>query len=46
MSNKASRLVTLAAGMSVFQPGEDSNVEDVFNRADAAMYENKKQVKS
>ena len=45
LSNKESGLVTIAAGMSVFRPGEDSHVEDVFNRADAAMYENKKQLK-
>ena len=45
LSNRESGLVTLAAGMSVFRPMEDSHVEDVFNRADAAMYENKKQLK-
>ena len=31
----------IASGLAVFRPGEDSLVEDVFNRADSCMYENK-----
>ena len=31
----------VAAGLAEYRPGEDHLVEDVFNRADALMYENK-----
>ncbi len=31
----------VASGMAVYQPGEDHSAEDVFNRADNQMYENK-----
>ena len=36
----------IACGMTEFIPGQDEKVEDVFHRADAAMYENKKQLKA
>ena len=44
-SNKNKHLATLACGVSTFCRGTDINVESVFERADAAMYENKKQFK-
>lgn len=36
----------VASGMTVFRPGEDRKVEDVFSRADIRMYENKAQLKN
>ena len=39
---KAAGLVTVAAGMAEFERGNDCCVQDVFERADRAMYENKK----
>ena len=41
--NQADGLVTVACGMAVFIPDKDKTVSAVFNRADAAMYRNKKQ---
>ena len=38
--------VTAAVGCAVYDPGIDSGVESVMKRADAAMYENKKKMKS
>ena len=38
--------VILASGMSVYNPESDKLVSDIFKRADQAMYENKKQLKS
>ena len=35
-------LVTVAAGLSLYDPARDRSVQDVFERADSAMYENKK----
>ena len=35
----------VAVGMAEFQPYKDSSVEDVFNRADSNMYENKNLLK-
>ncbi len=35
----------VASGLAEFRPHEDTSVEDVFNRADALMYENKKSLK-
>ncbi len=35
----------VACGMAEFQPYEDSTVEDVFNRADLRMYEDKNKLK-
>ena len=35
----------IASGMAVYEPGTDARVADVFERADAAMYENKKLLK-
>ena len=37
--------VTIAAGLSVYDEGSDIRVQDVFERADEAMYENKKEFK-
>lgn len=42
--NKAEGDVVVACGMSRFRPG-DKNVEQVFERADALMYENKEELK-
>ena len=44
--NEASGGVIIASGLSEFRPEEDTGVSAVFERADAAMYENKKQLKS
>lgn len=38
--------VTMASGISDFNAMQDTNVQDVFERADSAMYENKKRFKS
>ena len=38
--------VSIAAGMSVFWPGGDTCFNDVFKRADEAMYQNKKRIKA
>ena len=35
----------IAAGAAVYQKGKDKSFDDVFNRADQAMYENKKMLK-
>ena len=43
--NKKNGKVTLAYGMSDFQPERDMRVQDVFERADNLMYENKKSFK-
>lgn len=37
---------SFACGMGVFEPGRDRTTEDVFRRADADMYANKKQMKN
>ncbi|MCR5002293.1 MAG: diguanylate cyclase, partial [Lachnospiraceae bacterium] len=37
--------VSFATGMSEFIPGADKDCDDVFKRADALMYEHKKQIK-
>ncbi|MCR4792947.1 MAG: diguanylate cyclase [Lachnospiraceae bacterium] len=36
----------IATGMSVYEPSSDAKFSDVVNRADLAMYENKKMIKS
>ncbi len=36
----------VASGLAVFRPGEDSSVEEVFNRADSQMYEEKTRLKA
>ncbi len=47
MANKRSRSgPSVACGMAVFDPGSDSEFSDVFERADALMYENKKELKT
>lgn len=38
--------ISLARGLSVFNPAEDRSVDDVFVRADSAMYENKNRIKA
>lgn len=43
--NRNARLVTIAGGISAFDFKTDKFVRDVFERADAAMYENKKMFK-
>ena len=35
----------LASGMAVFTPGKDNRVTDIFDRADKAMYNNKRDLK-
>ncbi|MBQ8966148.1 GGDEF domain-containing protein [Ruminococcus sp.] len=40
--NSSAGLVTVAAGISYFEKGKDLRLQDVFERADTAMYENKK----
>ena len=37
--------VVVSVGLSEFVPGQDQNVHDVFERADALMYQRKKQLK-
>ena len=37
--------VVIASGLAVYRPGTDQNIGAVFERADAAMYENKKTLK-
>ena len=36
---------TFAAGISEFRSGEDESLQDVFERADREMYENKRDMK-
>ena len=36
----------VACGIAVYRPGEDNRFQDVFERADAEMYENKRQIKA
>lgn len=43
--NKANDAVTLAFGMSEFDSDTDLHVQDVFERADTLMYENKRRIK-
>ncbi len=38
--------ISAAIGMAVYDPEEDSRVNDVFRRADVLMYENKKRMKN
>ncbi|MCR4639627.1 GGDEF domain-containing protein [Ruminococcus sp.] len=45
-NNKRSGMVILAAGISDFDPDMDIRVQDVFERADNLMYENKKKCKA
>ena len=44
-NNKTGTGVVLASGMAEYIPESDILVSDTFNRADKAMYENKKQLK-
>ena len=43
--NKANGAVTIAFGMSEFDADTDLHVQDVFERADTLMYENKRRIK-
>lgn len=43
---KPEEKVSIAGGIGVFDPATDDKVADVFARADAAMYENKVEIKS
>ena len=45
LENQELGKVVLASGMASFDPTQDSSAEMVFERADAAMYENKKALK-
>jgi hypothetical protein len=38
--------VVVSVGLSEFVPGQDKNVHDVFERADALMYKRKMQLKA
>ena len=38
--------VSAALGMAVYDPAKDKSFQDVFKRADSAMYEHKKKIKS
>lgn len=38
--------ISAAAGMAIFNPEIDQNIDNVFKRADKAMYENKKNMKA
>ena len=42
----AAGLVTIACGISEFHPGTDMRLQDVFERADTRMYEDKKRFKN
>ena len=44
-ANRKAGLVTLAYGMSEYDPDKDIRVQDVFERADKLMYEKKKRLK-
>ncbi len=45
ISNMKKGLASLASGMATYDKGLDSGIESVFERADRAMYENKKMFK-
>ncbi len=45
-NNKTGNGVVLAAGMSEYDPENDSFVNDIFERADKAMYEDKQKLKA
>ena len=38
--------IMIAGGLAIYRPGEDKCASEVFERADLAMYENKKMLKS
>ena len=47
LSNKISRSgPVVASGLAVYDPGTDKGFDDVYKRADALMYENKKELKA
>ena len=43
--NASKDLVTLAFGVSDYEPGQDIRMQDIFERADSYMYVNKKYIK-
>jgi diguanylate cyclase (GGDEF)-like protein len=45
-SNGAQGLVTISAGLDVFRPEEDNDMNTVFVRADRKMYKRKKEMKA
>lgn len=38
--------ISIASGLALYSPDTDHNISDIFNRADASMYENKAAMKS
>ena len=44
--NRRQGLVVVSGGTAAFEPGRDSSVQSVFERADARMHERKKQLKA
>ena len=46
LENRSSGGVVIASGMAEFIPGVDDGIESVFDKADANMYINKKELKS
>lgn len=44
--NQKTGKVVISCGMAVYNPGEDSDYNDVFSRADQLMYDRKNQLKS
>ena len=38
--------VSIAVGLSAYDAAADKTYDDIFNRADEAMYENKKEIKA
>ena len=44
--NRRQGTVVVSGGIAAFEPGRDSSVQAVFERADARMYERKKQLKA
>lgn len=46
IENRRNGLVTLAYGMAEYEKGIDNRVQDVFERADSIMYENKNRFKN
>ena len=46
LENRSSGRIVIASGMAEFIPGVDEGIESVFDKADAQMYINKKELKS
>ena len=45
-TDEADVAVSVAKGLALYDPARDSQFVDVFNRADTAMYENKRSMKA